>query len=384
VNGSPVGYRPETYEWPSAEPSTGYDRSARSRPEIGDEPGYSRGGFDAPVHDGFDAPVRDPSGRFLDNPGGTDLDEPWPGASAPPRRRPAPTGQVDLDEQERFSRSRRGPAGREPDRTRPGQFGGLAGVRALVTERTGLGRGPSVREETRRPEPATALQAAISAGTEVVVVLGMALALSLVIKTFLVQAFFIPSQSMQDTLQIGDRVLVSKLTPGPFSLHRGDVVVFKDPGGWLEAQPEQPKSPVRRTLTAALTFVGLLPQDSGEHLIKRIIGLPGDTVECCDAQGRITVNGTPIDETYVRANNKPSTEPFKVTIGPDRMWVLGDNRGQSLDSRFHRDRDDGQVPMKNVVGKAFVIVWPFSRASGIGAPSAVFARVSDAAPPGAK
>jgi signal peptidase I len=250
-----------------------------------------------------------------------------------------------------------------------------------MAARIGLSRRPAA-EAKRRPEPATPLQAAISAGTEIVVVLGMALALSLVIKTFLVQAFFIPSQSMQDTLQIGDRVLVSKLTPGPFSLHRGDVVVFKDPGGWLDAQPQQPQSPIRRGLTATLTFVGLLPQDSGEHLIKRVIGLPGDTVACCDPQGKVTVNGVPVDELYVRAGNKPSTETFSVTIPAGRLWVMGDNRSQSLDSRFHPTLEHGTVPMKNVVGKAFVIVWPFDRAGGIGVPPTVFARVPDSPPTG--
>jgi signal peptidase I len=225
---------------------------------------------------------------------------------------------------------------------------------------------------------------AISAGTEVVVVLGMALILSLVIKTFLVQAFYIPSQSMQDTLMVGDRVLVSKLTPRLLNLHRGDVIVFKDPGGWLESQPAPAQSPVRHALTSALTFVGLLPQDSGQHLIKRIIGLPGDTVTCCDARGRLEVNGTPIDEVYVRAKNKPSEKTFSITIKPDRLWVMGDNRSQSLDSRFHPERDDGQVPLENVVGKADVIVWPFNRVRGVSDPPQVFKRVPNAPPAVAK
>lgn len=254
---------------------------------------------------------------------------------------------------------------------RSGQRGG-AEPRRKGRERK-VGRKP----ETRR-EPQTPAEAVLSAVSEVFVVLGMALALSLVIKTFLVQAFLIPSQSMQDTLTYRDRVLVSKLTPGPMSLHRGDVIVFKDPGGWLaNDQQAEAKGPVQKGLTAALTFVGLLPQDAGEHLIKRVIGMPGDTVKCCDAQGRVTVNGTAITESYVKSGSKPSKEPFTVTVQPGQLWVLGDNREESADSRFHRERNNGQVPMKNVVGKAFVIVWPFSRFTGLSGAPEVFAHVPD-------
>jgi signal peptidase I len=121
-------------------------------------------------------------------------------------------------------------------------------------------------------ERSTPARAALSVLTEIVVVLGMALVLSLVIKTFLVQAFYIPSQSMQDTLQTGDRVVVSKLTPGPFDLHRGDIVVFKDPGNWLEPVAPIEDGGLKRLVRETMTFVGLLPQDSGEHLIKRVIG----------------------------------------------------------------------------------------------------------------
>ncbi|HEX2810541.1 MAG TPA: signal peptidase I, partial [Kineosporiaceae bacterium] len=240
---------------------------------------------------------------------------------------------------------------------------------------------PSLSRRSRRPKtrPQTPLQAAIGAVTEVVVVLGMALALSLLIKTFLVQAFFIPSQSMEDTLLVGDRVLVSKLTPGPFELHRGDVIVFKDPGSWLEPTTALAEGPVRSGLRTALTFVGLLPQDSGEHLIKRVIGLPGDTVTCCDAKGRLTVNGKPIDEPYVRAGNVPSTEKFTVKVQQAHLWVMGDNRSESADSRFHRALNDGQVPVSDVVGKAFVVVWPFARFGGVADPPSVFSAVPAAA-----
>ena len=173
------------------------------------------------------------------------------------------------------------------------------------------------------------MRAALGAAGEVLVVLSMALLLSLLIKTFLVQAFFIPSTSMENTLLVGDRVLVSKLTPGVFQLHRGDVVVFKDPGGWLtseESAPAEQAGGVGGTLRNALSFVGLLPQDAGEHLIKRVIGMGGDHVQCCDAQGRVQVNGVAVDETpYLVPGAAPSDKQFDVTVPYGYLWVMGDN-----------------------------------------------------------
>jgi len=237
------------------------------------------------------------------------------------------------------------------------------------------------RDPSSTPPAAGRRRGSLGGFGETVLILGIALVLSLLIKTFLVQAFSIPSGSMEDTLLVGDRVLVSKLTPRAFDLHRGDVVVFKDPGGWLPTGLEDDGSGLPRAVTNVLTFVGLMPADAGEHLIKRVIGLPGDTVVCCDAQHRITVNGAPVTETYVRVGNSPSDEPFTVTVQADHLWVMGDNRTESLDSRFHRDLDGGQVPMGNVVGKAFAIVWPFGRFGGVTEPPDVFAKVPAPAKP---
>ena len=215
----------------------------------------------------------------------------------------------------------------------------------------------------------------LAAVREIVLVLVIALGLSLVIKTFFVQAFYIPSESMQTVLEPGDRVLVSKLSPGPFSLHRGDVVVFADPGNWLNPAPAPVQGPVRSAVRNTLTFVGLLPSDSGEHLIKRVIGLPGDTVACCDPAGKLTVNGKAVDEPYLFPDNRPSDVDFTVTVPTGRLWVMGDHRSLSEDSRFHRDEQDGTVPVSAVVGRAFVVVWPFGRAHWLGNPSATFADV---------
>ncbi|WP_149202000.1 signal peptidase I [Actinotalea subterranea] len=203
-----------------------------------------------------------------------------------------------------------------------------------------------------------------------------ALVLSLLIKTFLVQAFFIPSGSMEQTLLVGDRVLVTKLAPGPLDVHRGDIVVFKDPGGWLPEQLPPDVPAWRAALTSVLTYVGLLPQDSGEHLIKRVIGLPGDTVECCDAQGRLMVNGVPIDEPYLAADAQPSELEFSVVVPEGRLWVMGDNRQNSQDSRYKQgDPGGGSIPEGNVVGVAFVTVWPVDRWHALRNPGATFADV---------
>ncbi len=210
---------------------------------------------------------------------------------------------------------------------------------------------------------------------ETVIIVASALVLSIVIKTFLVQSFFIPTGSMESTLEVSDRVLVSKLAPGPLDLHRGDIVVFKDPGGWLGPAPEGPGG-LRGAVSDALTFVGLLPQDAGEHLIKRVIGLPGDTVECCDGQGRLIVNGVPIDEPYINDGARPSEIEFSVVVPEGSLWVMGDNRQNSRDSRYHQgDPGGGAIPLDNVVGVAFVTLWPLDRATVLRNPGDTFAEV---------
>lgn len=218
---------------------------------------------------------------------------------------------------------------------------------------------------------------------ETLIVVGMALLLSLIVKTWLLQAFYIPSASMEDTLVQGDRVIVSKLTPGPFALERGDIVVFEDPGDWLQGTVPPERSPVGNVVAKTLTFVGLLPSDEGNHLIKRVIGLPGDRVSCCDSQGRLTVNGTPIVEPYVKPGDEPSSLTFDVTVPAGKVWVMGDHRADSSDSRYHPlggDGTEGSVPIDNIVGRAVAVVWPLRDITWLGQPSATFSDVPSAKP----
>lgn len=212
---------------------------------------------------------------------------------------------------------------------------------------------------------------------ETVTVIAIALALSLIVKTFLLQAFYIPSSSMEDTLAINDRIMVNKLVPGVGELQRGDIVVFTDPGGWLGELPPQTDG-LRRIAVDVLTFVGILPHDAGEHLIKRVIGLPGDNVACCDTEGRLTVNGTSIDEPYLKEGVEPSSYPFDVVVPDGTVWLMGDNRANSADSRAHMgDPGGGFVPIDDVVGRALFIMWPLDRIGSLGGGQDAFAAVED-------
>ena len=201
---------------------------------------------------------------------------------------------------------------------------------------------------------------------DVVVIVLIAILVSFLVKTFLVRSFYIPSGSMEQTLLVDDRIFVDEITPRFGGYARGDIVVFRDPGGWLPPKNDPARPPLVEAADWLLSLIGLSAPDSEEHLIKRIIGLPGDRVVCCNALGQITVNGAPIDESgYVQLPTPDapvSKDPFDVVVPEDRLWVLGDNRYYSKDSRYNTDQPGkGFVPIENVVGRAFVITWPFDR-----------------------
>jgi signal peptidase I len=200
---------------------------------------------------------------------------------------------------------------------------------------------------------------------DLVVIVVAALLLSLLVKTFLIRSFFVPSGSMLSTLQIDDRIIVNELVPNVVPIERGDVVVFKDPGGWLGAAPESPQTETNPLILGwdwFLSAFGLSPApDSSQHLVKRVIGLPGDHVVCCDANKHLTINGAPITETYLDKGVSASERDFDVVVPDHKIWVMGDNRSSSADSRFHTDLPSkGFVDESLIVGRAFVVSWPLN------------------------
>lgn len=198
---------------------------------------------------------------------------------------------------------------------------------------------------------------------DILVIVATAMVLSLLIKAFLIRSFFIPSGSMMDTLQIDDRIIVNELVPNLVPVNRGDVVVFKDPGGWLYQQPQETESRGFVQLGEwVLSVFGLAAPDSSQHLVKRVIGVGGDHVVCCDADGKLQVNGVSITEPYVQSDATPSDMKFDVKVPEGTFWVMGDNRSNSEDSRYHRTQPGkGFVPKSAIVGRAFLLSWPFDR-----------------------
>jgi signal peptidase I len=216
------------------------------------------------------------------------------------------------------------------------------------------GRGRHARGQSPRPA---------GGGTgrwlrETGIIIISALILSALVRAFLVQAFYVPSASMEDTLLVGDRIIASKITKTLSGVSRGEVVVFKDPGGWLDLPKPQPGG-LRGAMRTGLTFIGLLPSDTGQDLVKRAVAVAGDRIACCDVNGHIVLNGVPLVEDYVKG---PTDQvEFDVVVPPKSIFVMGDNRGDSRDSRFHLDVNNGAVPVDNAVGRVVLVLWPLNR-----------------------
>ena len=221
------------------------------------------------------------------------------------------------------------------------------------------------RDGRRGPAPVTAearTRRRRRALRGLVAILAIALVVSFLTKAFLIRSFYIPTGSMQNTLQINDRIIVNELVPDIVDIGHGDIVVFTDPGGWLGPAEPAPQEAGNPLLDGIRRLSG--DPDATGHLVKRVIGLPGDDVACCDAAGRTTVNGEPISEPYLKLPpgvSRTSDFDFSVTVPAASLWVEGDNRYDSADSRLHAaTAGTGFVPVDNVVGRAFVINWPLS------------------------
>jgi len=220
---------------------------------------------------------------------------------------------------------------------------------------------------------------AFSLVRDVLVIVVVAVAVSTLIRTFVFEQFRVPSGSMEQTLEINDRIFVAKLS----DFHRGDIIVFEDKLSWLEEPTQAPS-----WKTKPLEFIGLLPDSSKQYLVKRLIGLPGDHVTCCTATGKISVNGVDLDETYLyRAPDgslvDPSDLPFDVVVPGGRVFVLGDHRNNSADSRYHLCNGATQTPEAefpaeaDIEGPVVAIAYPFKRITRFSTP-AVFDHIPDA------
>ena len=187
---------------------------------------------------------------------------------------------------------------------------------------------------------------------ELPILVGVAILVAVLVRAFVLQTFYIPSPSMEHTLNVLDRVLVNKLVYDFREPRRGEIVVFKAPADWQSGT-------------------------EGEDFIKRIIGVGGDHVVCCDDQGRITINGRSLSEPYIYRDadgtqDQPADEPFDVTVPAGRLWVMGDHRSASGDSLEHWEQtqsiDEATIDADEVVGRAFTIFWPVGRATWLSVP----------------
>ena len=196
-----------------------------------------------------------------------------------------------------------------------------------------------------------------------------ALVIAFLVKTFLLRGFYIPSGSMEQTLQVNDRVFINVAGSYFSEPKRGDVIVFKDSQGWIPST-QKTSSPLKD----ALSFAGILPDTSSNFLVKRVIGTPGDVVES-DGTGKIKVNGVEITEPYLYPGNPPSEVPFKVTVPAGKYFVMGDHRSNSADSRYHISDGTAFISKDDVQGNVFVVAWPLNHFGLLQDQSSVFSSI---------
>lgn len=212
---------------------------------------------------------------------------------------------------------------------------------------------------------------------DTVVTMVVALLIAVLVKTFLIQPFYIPSASMNPTLLQDDKILVSKLSPGVFDLHRGDVIVFEDPDDWIPGDATEDPTP-RVRLMMVLSLVGLAPDPSQDHLVKRLIGVGGDHVVCESEGAALEVNGVELEEPYINPGTSACQTAFDVTVPEGKVWVMGDNRYSSADSAWHETQGEGGfVDESDITGRAEVIFWPIGNWDRLDDGREAFADVPD-------
>ena len=291
--------------------------------------------------------------------GGAVPGKPVPGEPEQARPSSADNGDKAPDQDAATAQSAPGASGQDEASGPAGDGDAAAGDGDAAAEAQPDGKAASGGGQPAKP--ASRKRRKRSFWREFPVLVVVALLLAVVIKTYAIQAFFIPSGSMENTLEINDRVLVNKLVYDVRSIHRGDIVVFNGDGSWDPGTPPRNTNFVVKFGQGFASMFGF--GHPGDILIKRVIGLPGDKVACCDAQGRVTVNGVPLNEqSYLYPGDSPSESRFNIVVPPDRLWVMGDHRLISDDSRSHiGEPGGGTIPENAVVGRAFVIIWPPSR-----------------------
>jgi signal peptidase I len=295
-----------------------------------------------------------------------------PDAQAPDAKAP---DQAQAETSSNAEASDRAEASSNAEASGPAGDGGSAADAAPDGKAASGGRKPAARRGRRKR----------SFWREFPILVVVALLLAVVIKTYAIQAFFIPSGSMENTLEINDRVLVNKLVYDVRGIHRGDIVVFNGDGSWDPGTAPRDTNFVVKFAQGFASMFGF--GHPGDILIKRVIGLPGDKVACCDAQGRVTVNGIPLTEqSYLYPGDTPSEIRFNTVVPPGRLWVMGDHRLISDDSRNHLGQPGGgTIPENAVIGRAFVIIWPISRWRILPIPATFEQpKLSAAAPPAAQ
>ena len=238
----------------------------------------------------------------------------------------------------------------------------------LASERTSESAADKSAPEPGQSAPAAKKKKKKSFGRELLTIVVAAAVLTLLVKAFIVQVYRIPSASMENTLQVGDRVLVNKVVYHFRGIDRGDIVVFSGQDSWGPDAPPPSGNPVVRVFDDVLSGLGL--HSNQTYYIKRVIGLPGDHVACC-TDGKVTVNGVPLNEgSYLFPGNPPSTFKFSEVVPAGHLWVMGDHRSDSDDSRYHPgDPGGGAIPENQVVGRAFLIIWPPSQIRDLPIPS---------------